>query len=151
MKKFKFQLAALLKVTKMKKDEAEVAFAKAARKLAEENDKLTVYLQEMQAAHCDYEKLTDGKTIPLGRLMAFNSYFDWKRRQIEAQQQRILEARAEHQKKLKELTAIMNRLKSIEELKKRRYNEYMAEALAEEQKELDEIGLQLFMRRCKSS
>lgn len=150
MKKFKFQLATLLKVTKMKKDEAEVAFAKAAKKLAEENEKLSLYLQEMQTAHRDYEELTKGKTIPLGRLTAFNSYFDWKRRQIEAQQQLILRARAEHQKKLKELTAIMNRLKSIEELKKRRYNEYMAEFLAEEQKELDEIGLQLFMRRRSS-
>ena len=36
MKKFRFQLETLLKVTRMKKEEAEVAFAKAVRALEEE-------------------------------------------------------------------------------------------------------------------
>ena len=35
MKKFRFQLETLLKVTRMKKEEAEVAFAEAVRRLDE--------------------------------------------------------------------------------------------------------------------
>ena len=35
MKKFRFQLETLLKVTRMKKEKAEVAFAEAVRKLEE--------------------------------------------------------------------------------------------------------------------
>jgi flagellar FliJ protein len=42
---------------------------------------------------------------------------------------------------------VMSYLKSIEQLKERRWQEYQAEALQEEQKMLDEIGLQLTMRR----
>ena len=40
----------------------------------------------------------------------------------------------------------MSALKSIEKLKEKRFAEYKAEALQEEQKMLDEIGLQLTMR-----
>ena len=40
----------------------------------------------------------------------------------------------------------MNKLKSIEQLKAKRLQQYKEEALLEEQKLLDEIGLQLYMR-----
>ena len=79
--------------------------------------------------------------------MAFNSFFAWKREQIEMQQGIVLQMKAEKQKKLKALMEIMSYLKSIEQLKERRWQEYQAEALQEEQKMLDEIGLQLTMRR----
>ena len=42
---------------------------------------------------------------------------------------------------------VISYLKSIEQLKEKRLQEYQAEALAEEQKMLDEIGLQLTMRK----
>ena len=41
----------------------------------------------------------------------------------------------------------MNELKSIEQLKEKRRREYIEEMLAEEQKMLDEIGLNLYMRK----
>ena len=148
MKKFKFQLETLLKVTRMKKDDAEVQFAAAARKLEEAREKLSRLLAEMQQAQREYEEIArEGKHISIGRLMMFNSFFAWKREQIEAQQKVILQARADHQKRLKELMEVMSYLKSIEQLKEKRLKEYQAEALFEEQKMLDEIGLQLYMRR----
>lgn len=147
MKKFKFQLETLLKVTRMKKDDAEVKFAESSRKLEEERAVLEKLLVEMQKGQRDYEELTgEGKTVTIGRIMAFNSFFAWKRNQIENQQQTILKARSEKQKCLKALMEIMSYLKSIEQLKEKRWQEYQAEALAEEQKMLDEIGLQLSMR-----
>ena len=79
--------------------------------------------------------------------MAFNSFFAWKREQIEMQQNILLQLRGEKQKKLKALMDVMSYLKSIEQLKEKRLQEYQAEALAEEQKMLDEIGLQLTMRK----
>ena len=45
-----------------------------------------------------------------------------------------------------ELIAVMNKLKSIEQLREKRLQQYMSEALQEEQKQLDEIGGQLFFR-----
>jgi len=58
----------------------------------------------------------------------------------------ILQTKNDRQKKLKELMEVMSYLKSIEQLKEKRFQEYKEQALFEEQKMLDEIGLQLAMR-----
>ena len=137
MKKFRFQLETLLKVTRMKKEKAEVAFAEAVRKLEEAR----AYQRRL------HEELSKtGTRIKIGRLMSFNRFFAWKRQQIEEQQQVVLRANAERQKRLKVLMEQMSALKSIEKLREKRLAEYKAEALQEEQKMLDEIGLQLTMR-----
>lgn len=148
MKKFKFQLETLLKVTRMKKEDAEVAFAEASRKLEEAREGMNTLLAEMQQGQHDYEALSkEGTRVTIGKLMAFNSFFAWKREQIEMQQNILLQLRGEKQKKLKALMDVMSYLKSIEQLKEKRLQEYQAEVLAEEQKMLDEIGLQLTMRK----
>lgn len=147
MKKFRFKLETLLKVTRMNKDQAQVELAKATKLLEEARAYLQVLLQEMAQGHKDYDELTgEGKVISLGRLMTFNSFFNWKREQIEAQQQQIIQCQAERQKRMQELVKIMNKLKSIEQLKEKQLKQYMAELLEEEQKQLDEIGGQLYFR-----
>ena len=147
MKKFRFQLETLLKVTRMKKEEAEVAFAEAVRRLEEARAYQRQLLEEMAQGQRDYEELSKtGTRIKIGRLMSFNQFFGWKRQQIEDQQQVILHANAERQKRLKVLMEHMSSLKSIEKLREKRLADYKAEVLQEEQKMLDEIGLQLTMR-----
>ena len=147
MKKFTFQLETLLKVTRMKKEEAEVAFAKAVRQLEDARAYQHRLLEEMHRGQMDYENLSkEGTRIKIGTLMSFNRFFGWKRQQIEDQQQVILAASAERQKRLKALMEQVRALKSIEKLKEQRLVEYKAEVLREEQKMLDEIGLQLTMR-----
>ena len=94
MKRFRFKLETLLKVTRSKKEEAEVRFAEASRKLEADKEKLGELLAEMQQGRKDYDRLTDGHTISLGRLLTFNSFFEWKREQIESQQEQILRSRA---------------------------------------------------------
>ena len=147
MKKFRFQLETLLKVTKMKKDDAEVKFAVASRRLVEQRDLLKQLLDEMQQGQRDYEKLAgEKKRITVGTLMTYNSFFNWKREQIALQQEAILQSKAERQKRLRELLELMNKLKSIEQLKEKRLKQFKEAMLFEEQKMLDEIGLQLYMR-----
>ena len=148
MKKFKFQLETLLKVTKMKKEEAEVALGKASRKLEEARMGLETLLAEMQKGQQDYDALSqEGTRVTIGRLMSFNSFFAWKREQIEMQQNILLQVRGEKQQKLKELMEVMSYLKSIEQLREKRLQEYKEDVLKEERKMLDEIGLQLTTRR----
>ena len=149
MKKFRFQLETLLKVTRMKKDEAEVRFAEASRLLEEQKKQLTLLLEEMQQGQRDYENLTQAKHITVGTLMTYNSFFAWKRDQIEMQQQAILQSRQNKQQSLRELMQVMNKLKSIEQLKEKRLRQYKEEMLQDEQKLLDEIGIQLYMRGMK--
>lgn len=132
----------------MKKEDAEVAFAEASRKVEEAREALEGLLKEMQQGQRDYEALSiEGTKVTVGRLMTFNSFFAWKREQIEMQQGIVLQMRNEKQKRLKELMDVMSYLKSIEQLKEKRLQEYKEEAMQEEQKMLDEIGLQLTMRR----
>lgn len=147
MKKFRFKLETLLKVTRMNKEKAQVALAAATRELEESREQLQQYLQEMAQGHRDYDELTGaGKTISLGRLMTFNSFFNWKRGQIEAQQQVIMEKQSARKQKMRELVEIMHKLKSIEQLREKQLKKYMDELLQEEQKQLDEIGSQLYFR-----
>ncbi|MBQ6297745.1 MAG: flagellar export protein FliJ [Selenomonadaceae bacterium] len=148
MKKFKFQLETLLKVTKRKKDDAEMQFAESSRKLEECRAKLQVLLREMAEGQKEFADMTgEGKTVTIGIIMTYNEFFNWKRNQIEKQQEVILKATQDKQQKLKILMQLMTYLKSIEQLKEKRLKEYNAEVLFEEQKMLDEIGLQLSMRK----
>ena len=147
MKKFKFQLETLLNVTRRKKEDAEIKFAEASRKLEECRAKLQILLRELAESQSEFaDKTSAGKTITVNVIMMYNSYFNWKRHQIEEQQQIIMQATRDKQQKLKLLMQLMTYLKSIEQLKEKRRNEYNAAVLAEEQKILDEIGLQLSVR-----
>ena len=148
MKKFKFQLETLLKVTKRKKDDAEQKFAESSRKLEECRAKLQVLMRELAEGQAEFaDKTAEGKTITVNVIMMYNRFFNWKRYQIEQQQDLILRATQDKQQKLKILMQLMTYLKSIEQLKEKRLREYNAEVLFEEQKMLDEIGLQLTMRQ----
>ena len=148
MKKFRFKLETLLGVTRRKKEDAERRFAEATRALEEARAKLAEYLQDMQKVQAEYAEQTKaGKRISVGRVMTFTSYVNWKRQQIEQQQQTILEAQNARQQRLKELLEMMSKLKTIEQLKEKRLQQYKDELLFEENKMLDEIGLQLYMRK----
>ena len=148
MKRFKFQLETLLKVTKRKKEDAEQKFAAASRALEENRQRLQMLLREMKQGQDEYAALVtgEGKTVKVGVIMTYNTFFNWKRQQIEAQQMAVIDAMNEKQRRLKVLMKLMTQLKSIEQLKEKRLREYNEEVLREEQKMLDELGLQMTMR-----
>lgn len=101
----------------------------------------------MEQGQRDYENISqEGTRVTIGRLMSFNRFFAWKREQIEIQRGIILQTQGEKQKKLKILMEVMTYLKSIEQLKEKRLREYNEQVMFEEQKFLDELGLQLTMR-----
>ncbi|MGL5269798.1 MAG: flagellar export protein FliJ [Selenomonadaceae bacterium] len=149
MKKFKFQLETLLKVTKMEKEKAEVELAKISKLLTEQQEYMEKLRQEMQQGQKDYERLTEGARITVGTLMTYNSFFAWKREQLQLQDEAILQSKAQKSKRLQELLAVRNKLESIEQLREKRFNEFRQEQLFEEQKQLDEIGLQIYTRRVR--
>ncbi|WP_019553197.1 flagellar export protein FliJ [Propionispira raffinosivorans] len=149
MKKFKFQLAALLKVTKMNKDKSEVKLAQATQHLINQKNALTNLEKEMQAGLQEYEVMTARTKINITVLTTYSSFFAWKRSQIEQQKQAIIKAAQERMQRLEELKIVMNKLKSIEQLRGKRFDEFKQQALAEEQKQLDEIGLQIYTRAAK--
>lgn len=149
MKKFKFQLAALLKVTKMNKDKSEIKLAQATQYLIDQKKGLKNFEKEMQAGLQEYETTAVSTKINITMLTTYSSFFAWKRSQIEQQEQEIIRAEQDRMQRLEELKTVMNKLKSIEQLREKRFDEFKQQTLAEEQKQLDEIGLQIYTRAAK--
>ena len=149
MKKFKFQLAALLKVTKMNKDKSEIKLAQATQYLIDQKNNLINFEKEMQDGLQEYEAVTARAKINITMLTTYSSFFAWKRSQVEQQKQAIIKAEQERMQRLEELKSVMNKLKSIEQLREKRFDEFKQQALVEEQKQLDEIGLQIYTRAAK--
>lgn len=149
MKKFKFQLAALLKVTKMNKDKSEIKLAQATQHLIDQKNNLINFEKEMQDGLQEYQAMTARAKINITMLTTYSSFFAWKRSQVEQQKQAIIKAEQERMQRLEELKSVMNKLKSIEQLREKRFDEFKQQALVEEQKQLDEIGLQIYTRSAK--
>lgn len=145
MKKFKFQLAALLKVTKMKKEQAEVKFAEATQFTELQKKIMRQFEHELQQGLNDYYHLAMER-VTVDRLISYSSYFDRMKEQIEHQREVVHEAQRKQAACLEILKVAMNKLKSIEQLREKRFVEFREEQLFEEQKELDEIGLQVYTR-----
>lgn len=145
MGRFRFRLAAVLKVSRIKKDQAEVEFAEATQLLANERKKLATLHEKLVEGTRNYEKLTEQK-ITVDMLVNYSSFFARMKSEIETQETVVEEAGVRRDETLEILKVAMNKLKSIERLKERRFAEYMDEQLHEEQKLLDEIGLQLYTR-----
>ena len=123
-------------------------FAEVSRRLEEQRKALQQLLQQLQEGQNEFSNMTsEGKKVSVNVIMTYNNFFNWKRQQIEQQQKLILRTSQERQQKLKKLMELMTYLKSIEQLKEKRLKEYNDEVLFEEQKMLDEIGLQLSVRR----
>lgn len=150
MKKFKFQLEALRKVTQMKKEQAEVELAKASKLLQEQLANREKLKQEMEDGLADYDRLTKAARINVGTLMTYNSFFAWKREQLQLQDTDIAQSEAIRSQRLQELIEIANKLKAIEQLKQKKREEFQQEQFLAEQKELDEIGLQIYTRTARA-
>lgn len=148
MKKFKFSLAAVLKISKMEKEQAEIEFAKAAHQLIQQKEKLSAYHMEVERGMHDYYQLSKEK-ITVDTLTSYSGYFETMRERIKKQQQVILNAEQFRTEKLDVLQVAMRKLKSIEQLREKKLEKFKAEQLAVEQKELDEIGLQIYMRTAR--
>lgn len=146
MKKFKFQLEAVLKVTKLKKERAEIAFAEAVDFLCKQQELLKKQQSELADAYKEYNEIALSEKVNVSMLSMYSSYFDFLKKSICKQEQTVREAEQAKQARLQELQYEMSRLESIEKLKEKRKQEYWADVMAEEQKSLDEIGLQIYVR-----
>ncbi|MPM20338.1 hypothetical protein SDC9_66767 [bioreactor metagenome] len=146
MKKFQFRLDALLKYRQMQKEQAQLAFMKASQVLHDEKAKLeqlTIKLTEIIGTFRDYQ--TNSLTIEV--LKNFQNYFDKIRENINHQNTRVNEAQTVQQERLQELRQAVKNCEVVEKLKVKRLLQYQAETLSEEQKMLDELGLQNYVRK----
>jgi flagellar protein FliJ len=148
LKKFRFRLATVLKVSQIKKEQAEIDFAAASNFLLHQQQLLIDYGNELSQEMQNYYNIANQR-VTIEKLTSYGSYFDRMRNQIQRQQQTIIEAEVKRKEKLEFLQAAMCKLKTIEQLRDKRFEEFQKEQLFEEQKELDEIGLQIYTRMAR--
>ena len=148
MKKFKFQLATLLKVSEHKKDQAQIIFAEADTKLLVEEEKMEQVLAAYEQCLQDYYEVTK-KSIGIDELKTYAVYFEKLQNDIKNQQEQVRIAVEDKNCCLNKLEEEISKLKTIEQLKEKKIEEYKTDLLQTEQKELDEIGLQIFKRNVR--
>ena len=148
MKKFKFQLATLLKVSEHKKDQAQIIFAEADTKLLVEEEKMEQVLAAYEQCLQDYYEVTK-KSIGIDELKTYAVYFEKLQNDIKNQQEQVRIAVEYKNCCLKKLEEEISKLKTIEQLKEKKIEEYKTDLLQTEQKELDEIGLQILKRNVR--
>ena len=148
MKKFRFRLATVLKVSQIKKEQAEIDFATASNFLLNQQQLLADFENELSQEMQNYYSMANQR-VTIEKLTSYGSYFDRMRNQIQRQQQTIVEAEANRKEKLELLQMAMSKLKTIEQLRDKCFEDFQKEQLLEEQKELDEIGLQIYTRMAR--
>ena len=86
------------------------------------------------------------KRQTIDTLKNYYFYFDKLNVSITVQQEQVEAADQQRCQCLTELAAATTKLKLVEKLKEKRLAEYKAEMLQQDQKLLDELGMQVFMR-----
>ncbi len=145
MKKFRFRLETLLKFRKMQEEQAQIKLAEATNRLRTEQEllgglqhKLTVTLGLLNKAQAG------NPTIET--LKAYSYYVDKIKSDIIAQQELVAKAAAYRQECLIVLEAAIKQRKLVDNLREKRFEQYNYQLLQEEQKILDELGTQAFVR-----
>lgn len=146
MKKFQFRLETLLKFRRMQKEQAQLKLAQAVQRLLAERERL-VDLEKVLNENISRFRDTQNQMMTIETLKNYQAYFNKIRENIKVQNIRIDEAQIVQQECLNELQKAVKSCEAVEKLRVKRMLQYQAEALSEEQKFLDELGLQIYVRR----
>ena len=146
MKRFHFRLEVLLGVRRRKCDEAKLALAEASRRVQETIDFLHKLWQERSEASAWFTAQQSKGQLTAAMLPLYDAYqtssYNRERALIAEKEARELA----RQNCLLKLEEAVKHLKAVESLKETQYQQYLHESLMEEQKVLDEIGMQLYLR-----
>jgi len=142
---FQFRLETLLKFRRMQEEQAQVALAEATAAFVAEQEALSALETELAAYVDDYRRKRR-EPVEISTLKMLRDYYDKLKGDIARQQGRVDDADRKRRECLAVLEEAAKARKLVEKLKEKRFAQYQAEALLEEQKLLDELGLQAFSR-----
>ncbi len=145
MRPFQFRLETLLKVRRMQEEQAQVKLAEATAAFVAEQELLTALEVDLAGHVADYRRQLR-ETVPVATLKMLRDYYDKLKGDIARQQENVAAADGKRRECLAVLEEAAKARKLVEKLKEKRLAQYQAEELLEEQKLLDELGLQAFSR-----
>ena len=149
MKKFRFRLETLLKFRKMEEEQAQIKLTEASMRLYKEQELLNQFQNKLLGSLTLLSEEHAGSPT-IETLKTFSYYIDKIKRDIIFQQEQIVKAEAYRQECLVALENAMQQRKLVDNLRKKRLEQYNIELLQDEQKVLDELGTQAFMRNKES-
>ncbi len=147
MKQFKFQLDALLRMRRLQQEEAQMHLAQAISRYQAEVLVLE-RLQDEHKAQLHQFRAEQAKKQTVDTLKNYCFYIDKLNVNITVQHEQVEAAEQYRCTCLAALAEATTKLKLVEKLREKRLAEYKAELLQQEQKMLDELGMQVFMRNC---
>lgn len=144
-KPFKFKLEKVLQMKIEEEEEQKKVFARAQKKLMEEEQKLESLIKTLEYKKEEYKfKLT--QVAQPDYFLNFNKYLDKLKNDIELQKVVVEQARLQVEIEKQKLQEKMNERKSFEKLKEKEYQKYLQEQKLQETKFLDELSTIRFSR-----
>jgi flagellar FliJ protein len=145
MQSFKFRLETLLKFRKMQKEQAQIAFWQATNQFRIEKEELTK-LQGKLSENISLLRTFQQQLLSIETFKTFHYYFDKIKEEISKQENSVKCADEYRQKCLIMLEEAVKNHKVVEKFRDKKFQKYQIDLIKEEQKMLDEIGLQLYVR-----
>jgi flagellar FliJ protein len=145
MQSFKFRLETLLKFRKMQKEEAQIAFWQATKQFQIEKEELA-RLQGKLLENISLLRTFQQQMLSIETFKTFQYYFDKIKEEIHRQEGSVKRADEYRQKCLTKLEEVVKNHKVVEKFREKKFQKYQVDLIKEEQKMLDEIGLQLYVR-----
>lgn len=146
MRKFQFRLQTLLKLRQIQEKQAKVALAEATNRFVSEKQILQEFEKRLDESF-ELFRQEQKQNITVDMLKMFHNYFDTMKGTINQQRQAVAAAEQNRLKCLQALETAMQNLQLVEKFHEKHLDEYSIELLQEEQKLLDEIGLQIYSRQ----
>jgi len=149
MAKFKFRLERILSVRKHQEEKERILFGIAVQKKLEAEMKLSEIRERLNSAMESRTKLFNSKPTIEDLVRAHEYHISLINREVIAIKNLEETKRIMEEQRLKLIEA-RKKKRDLERLRERKYEDWKFEEENKEQNELDEIGLQTFMRKQKS-
>jgi len=146
MQAFHFRLDTLLKFRRMKEEEAQIQLAQSTAVVLREKERLSA-IQQNLALHIDAIRARQQQPVTVATLKMLHDYHDKIKKDISIQELQLTTAATRRQEDLAVLEQAMKAHKLVKKLREKSLLQYQTEMLRDEQKHLDELGLQVFARR----
>lgn len=145
MKPFRFRLETLLEFRESQKEQAQIAFLQATNRLRVEKEVLA-QLENQFADHIALFHNRQQQALSIEIFKSFQHYFDKISEDIIVQKRCVTAADEYRQECLQRFMEAEKSHKAVEKFREKKFHHYQTEMMNEEQKLLDEIGLQIYTR-----
>jgi len=145
MKKFKFKLQVVLDHRKRIENEKKKELGKVNAVLNSEKDKFYAFENVYLATQLELKKKETG-ILDIAQMLFYQSYLIQLRQIMQHQKKVINEVLKEVEKKRLELVEVSKKRKVLDKLKEKEYSQYTKEMALVEQKFIDEISINKYLR-----